>query len=199
MGTHNWRCVFYDQVFDQIQAYKSSTNSPRRFSLDLRPSIARLEGDAAGLRFTEEEGFNTQCLPSRHRRHRGTSPDDNGQDYQSGIAVPKRNQMDHDDKGYAKERRRHSSTTGLTTSIPAAHPGSEEDYEVPRLRGIPNPLKCEQCPSAFRGGDRLTNCKRHVRETHDGAPRVPCPYCDKTFKRQSSVKRHWKEHHPEQV
>ena len=199
MGDQHWRCQFYDQVFDRIQAENLGRNSLRRFSTNKRSSTARSEEAATNLRYTPEGGFNQPRLPLRRRRHSRASTELGGQAHQFTNAVHEQNRTDRVNDAYPRERRRRSSVTTMNTLSAAEFLSFQIEDEAPRFRGVPDPLPCEQCPSLFSGRDRITNRQRHVRENHQGAPWHPCPDCNKTFRRQSSVKRHRKVHHQGQV
>ena len=200
-GDAHWRLVHYERVIDTIQALCGDEARQSRASNNPRPSSSAVsEVSAATLRYTGEEGFNMQRLPPRHRRHGGTSVQADRQIYQQGGMIEGRGQLDRINNDYTGRHRRRVSGASTNPSSVAGFSGSQTETEAPRFRGLPDPLPCQHpddtdCPSVFKGKDRITNRIRHYRDVHEHSTRLPCPHCYKTFKRRSSVQRHSKDHH----
>ncbi len=94
----------------------------------------------------------------------------------------------------ASFHRRPSTPTSITTTSLGTQ-NSRPSQSAPRFHNRPDPLFCPQCPNkAYHGHDRITNLKRHNRETHQKV-QFPCPSCHKDFSRQANLIRHQRSVH----
>ena len=72
----------------------------------------------------------------------------------------------------------------------------QSHLELHKKKGAMRPTEeqkneCKQCHKIFSSVHAL---QRHMKEQHEGHPRVPCPICGKLFKNEANVQRHSKIH-----